>query len=131
MPWTSWNTGSFERLFRRQVERLFALALEVDRVEEVAKGMGDDKKGALFIGDLAELLQPADAALIALEADGEDVPHVGGDLHPVRDEDALVLLAKGAEVPRLPHAVVLGDVDAGEADPVGFRDEVVGIQHRV
>ena len=123
--------GQLRRLLGGEGEGLLALALEVDGVEVVAEGVGDDEVGALLVGDFAEAFEAADAALVAAQADGDDVAHVGGDLHAVGDEGLGVGLAEGVEVPVLPHAVVLGDVDAGEADAVGLGDEVLGIEHGI
>ena len=87
------------------------------------------KEGALLIGDFAQFGEVADAALVALEAYREDVPHIGGDFHPVRNKHRCVLFSEGRQVPGFPHAVVFGDVDASQADTGRLGDEVIGVEH--
>ena len=121
-------------------DEFIAWALEQPGRFELAEGqvvamvperVSHDQKCSQLIGNLAQLLQPADARRVAFEPDCQDVPHVRRDFHPVRDEDFRVLLAERPQVPRLPHAVVFRDVHARQADPVRLFDEVVGVEHGI
>ena len=115
------------RLLGRHVERRAALTPEVDRVEEVAEGVGDDHEPAEVIQHRSQLLRLANARHISGEPNGDDVAHVRRDLHaPVHEEAAL--LAKLFERVVLPHAVVLRDVDAGEADLLRHFSQLLGLE---
>src|SRR3990172_3569172 len=74
--------------------------------------------------------RPPDPRQVRLQADDDHVPHVRRDLHPPRHEQPAAL-PELLDLARLPHAVVLGDVDATEADPLRLLDELVGGQRRI
>ena len=115
------------RLLRRHVERRAALTPKVDRIEEVAEGVGDDHEAAEVVQHGSKLLRLANPRHVRRESDGDDVAHVRRDLHAPVDEEA-TLLAELLELVVIPHAVVLGDVDAGEADSPRHFHQLLGLE---
>ncbi len=108
-----------------------ALAAEVDGVEKVAEGVGDDEERAMLVGYPAQRLHMADAAHVLAQAEREDVAHVRGDLHPVRNEEVGVLLAVLGQDELVPQPVVLAEVDGGEAAATGLLRQIVGVEAAV
>ena len=95
--------------------------------KHAAEGVGRHDVTANGVGGLAQFLSVIESALVAVNPKAEDVPHVGVGLHGA-DQHHVVQRGKGGELVAIPGAGVLGDAEAAQAQPFGFKDELVGRQ---
>ena len=115
---------ALRRLLGRHREGLLALLAEVDGVEPVPEGVGDDHVAAQVVEHASQVFGAADAGDVLRQPDDDHVPEVGRDLHAVVDEERRVRRAVLIQLVSVPQAIVFGDVQSGQAALVRLLREI-------
>ena len=102
----------------------------MDGVEEVPEGVRHGYEPAHLVQRPAQLCRLADAGQVSLQPDGDHVAHIRRNFHAAAYEQPAPLPELLQHV-RLPHPVVLRDVDARQPDPSRLFDQLVGRERRI
>ena len=95
--------------------------------------MRDGHERADLVADLTQPLGRANARVVLVNPEDDDVPEVSGDFHARVEVDSRVdhLLRVAVPVVALPDPVVFGQIDPGEAHSLGLFKKFVWLQRRI